>query len=68
MPKICVNAPQIVMSGDVHINAGLAVSTKARVAHSFFPEIRTFQLLTCSNWFLEFSVVNILTHLDGHMR
>lgn len=31
MPKICVNAPQIVMSGDVHINAGLAVSTKAKL-------------------------------------
>ena len=45
MPKICVNAPQIVMSGDVHINAGLAVSTKARVAHSFFRKLERFNCL-----------------------
>jgi len=31
MPKICVKAPEIVMSGDVNINAGLAVSTKAKL-------------------------------------
>jgi len=31
MPKICVKAPEIVMSGDVNINAGMAVSTKAKL-------------------------------------
>lgn len=31
MPKICVKAPEIVMSGDVNIHAGMAVSTKAKL-------------------------------------
>merc|ERR1712187_184695 len=31
MPKICINAPDIVMSGDVSINAALSVSTKAKL-------------------------------------
>jgi len=31
MPKICVKAPEIVMSGDININTSMAVSTKAKL-------------------------------------
>jgi len=31
MPKICVKAPEIVMSGDIHITAAMAVTTKAKL-------------------------------------
>ena len=31
MPKICVKAPEIVMSGDVNIQSGIAVTTKAKL-------------------------------------
>ena len=31
MPKICVKAPEIVMSGDINISAAMAVVTKAKL-------------------------------------
>ena len=31
MPKICVKAPEIVMSGDININSGMTVVTKAKL-------------------------------------
>ena len=31
MPKICVKAPEIVMSGDININTAMTVVTKAKL-------------------------------------
>ena len=31
MPKICVKAPEIVMSGDINISAAMTVVTKAKL-------------------------------------
>ena len=31
MPKVCIKAPEIVMSGDVGLNAQFNVSTKAKI-------------------------------------
>ena len=31
MPRICIKAPEIVMSGDVAIKSSVAVSTKAKL-------------------------------------